>query len=268
MQDRSLCRDAAEGRPAAWGGMEGGRSIHIGTSGWHYQHWRGNFYPLELTARDWLDFYHRQFKTVEINNSFYQLPSETTLRTWYASVPGGFTFAVKASRFITHMKKLTDPKSSSALFFERAALLGEKLGPILFQLPPRWGPNLERLDAFLTAMPGGHQYSFEFRDPGWLIQPVFEILAKHNAALCVYNFNRLTSPAALTANFVYLRLHGPGGPYQGKYSQEEIAYWAGEIANWTGQGKEVYCYFDNDTAGYAPQNARELVQALNRGDNQ
>ena len=242
--------------------MEDGKRVHIGTSGWHYQHWRGTFYPPELPAREWLNFYHGQFETVEINNSFYQLPSENTLSTWYSSAPSGFTFAVKASRFITHMKKLTDPQSSSTLFFERISLLGEKLGPILFQLPPRWGPNPERLDAFLAALPGGFQYSFEFRDPSWLIQPVFAVLANRNAALCIYNFNRLTSPVQITANFVYLRLHGPDGPYQGKYSQEEIAYWAGEIAGWIRHGKEIYCYFDNDTAGYAPQNARELVRAV------
>lgn len=246
--------------------MEGGSRVHIGTSGWHYQHWRGNFYPPELPVRDWLGFYYRHFETVEINNSFYQLPSENTLRTWHASVPGGFTFAVKASRFITHMKKLTDPRISSALFFDRMVLLGEKLGPILFQLPPHWRPNLDRLDAFLAALPGGHQYSLEFRDFSWLIEPVFEVLARHNAALCIYNFNHLTSPVTSTASFVYLRLHGPGGPYQGKYSSEEIVAWAKEIARWTRQGKEVYCYFDNDTAGYAPQNARELVQAVESMD--
>lgn len=244
--------------------MEDGRSIHIGTSGWHYQHWRGIIYPSEHPAKDWLDFYNHQFRTVEINNSFYQLPSENTLRAWYAGVPGGFTFAVKASRFITHMKKLTDPRGSSTLFFERVALLGEKLGPILFQLPPRWRPNPDRLDAFLAEMPAGYRFAFEFRDPSWLIEPVFAVLEKWNAALCIYNFNRLTSPVRLTASFVYLRLHGPGGPYQGKYTPEEIAAWAGEIAGWVGQGKEIYCYFDNDTAGFAPQNARELLIEVQR----
>jgi uncharacterized protein YecE (DUF72 family) len=238
--------------------MEGVRRLHIGTSGWHYPHWRGNFYPSDLPTARWLSFYSEQFKTVEINNSFYQLPSDETFQLWYAATPPEFRFAVKASRYITHMKKLTDPQTSTAKFFERVALLGEKLGPILFQLPPHWHPNPDRLEAFLEGMPQSHRYAFEFRDPSWLIQPVYAVLKRHNAALCFYNFNHLTSPKERTADFVYVRLHGPGGPYQGKYGPEELGEWAQEITVWAGTG-DVYCYFDNDTAGFAPQNARELM---------
>ncbi len=241
-------------------------SVHVGTSGWHYAHWRGNFYPPELPTGQWLAYYARQVPTVEINNSFYQLPGEETFRQWYAATPPGFVFAVKASRFITHMKKLTDPQTSTAKFFERVTLLGEKLGPILFQLPPHWRPNLERLDAFLGALPAGRRYAFEFRDPSWLEPAVFEVLAKHNAALCIYNFNRRTTPREITADFIYVRLHGPGGPYQGKYSPQELEEWAREIAAWGGSGqaggRSGYCYFDNDMAGYAPQNAQELTRHL------
>lgn len=236
--------------------------MHIGTSGWHYAHWRGNFYPPELPTSRWLEYYAGVFGTVEVNNSFYQLPSEDTFRMWHATTPPGFTFAVKASRYITHMKKLTDPQTSTARFFERVDLLADKLGPILFQLPPHWGPNPERLDSFLTALPVEHRYAFEFRDPSWLIPPVYEVLARHHASLCIYNFNRLTSPINRTADFAYLRLHGPGGPYQGKYSPDELANWANEMKPWAEQGSDVYCYFDNDTAGYAPQNARELEGIL------
>ncbi len=250
-------------------------SIRVGTSGWHYAHWRGNFYPHDLPAGHWLAYYTRQFPTIEINNSFYQLPGEETFRQWYAATPPGFVFAVKASRFITHMKKLTDPQASTAKFFERVDLLGEKLGPILFQLPPHWRLNLERLDAFLGALPSGRRYAFEFRDPSWLEPSVYEGLAKHNAALCIYNFNRQTTPREVTADFIYVRLHGPGGPYQGKYSPQELDEWAREITAWSQPGPEqaepgkakersVYCYFDNDMAGYAPQNAQELVQELKR----
>jgi uncharacterized protein YecE (DUF72 family) len=244
--------------------------VYVGTSGWHYAHWRENFYPADLPTTRWLEFYAGRFETVEINNSFYQLPSEDTFRQWRATSPAGFCFAIKASRFITHMKKLTDPQTSTARFFERAALLAEKLGPILFQLPPHWRPNLDRLDAFLSALPAGWKYAFEFRDPSWLISQVYEILARHNAALCVYDFNGRTSPMERTADFVYVRLHGPGGPYQGKYSPETIGEWARFIADCSspgkgpGVGQSVFCYFDNDTAGYAPQNARELVQELAR----
>lgn len=244
--------------------MQSTGQVFIGTSGWHYPHWRENFYPPELPTTRWLAYYSERFATVEINNSFYQLPGEETFCQWYATTPPGFLFAVKASRFITHMKKLADPQTSSAKFFDQIALLKEKLGPVLFQLPPHWRPNLERLDQFLTVLPAGYRYTFEFRDPSWLVQPVFEILARHNAALCVYNFNRLVSDKEITADFVYVRLHGPGGPYQGKYSAGELAEWAADIAAWTGQGRDVYCYFDNDTAGYAPQNARELIEQLAR----
>jgi uncharacterized protein YecE (DUF72 family) len=160
------------------------------------------------------------------------------------------------------MKKLTDPQSSTAKFFEQVSLLNEKLGPILFQLPPHWGPNPDRLDAFLAALPSGGRYVFEFRDSSWLIPSIQEILSKHGAAQCIYNFNRFTTGKELTAEFVYIRLHGPGGPYQGKYSPTELDEWSREIANWVSQGRTVYCYFDNDTAGYAPQNALELINRL------
>lgn len=236
--------------------------MQVGTSGWHYPHWKGNFYPPDLPATHWLTFYGEQFHTVEVNNSFYQLPGEETYRQWYSATPPDFTFAVKASRYITHMKKLTDPQASTAKFFEQVFSLKEKLGPILFQLPTHWGSNPERLDAFLAALPGEGRYAFEFRDPSWLIPSIREVLAKYGAAQCIYNFNRLTTSKELTAEFVYVRLHGPGGPYQGKYSLAELDEWAQEISNWVAQKRTVYCYFDNDTAGYAPQNALELVNRL------
>jgi uncharacterized protein YecE (DUF72 family) len=244
--------------------------VRIGTSGWHYAHWRGNFYPADLPAARWLAFYAERFQTVEINNTFYQLPGEETFRQWYETTPAEFVFAIKASRFITHMKKLSDPETSTVKFFERVAILREKLGPILFQLPPNWRPNLERLDTFLSALPTGRQYAFEFRDPAWLEPAVLpalnKVLARHNAALCIYNFAGRTSPKEISADFTYIRLHGPEGPYQGKYSAEQLKDWAREIAVWTGSGKSsdhsikrsVYCYFDNDAAGYAPLNAQEL----------
>lgn len=234
----------------------------IGTSGWHYSHWKGAFYPADLPSQQWLAYYAAHFRTVEINNSFYKLPGEETFRTWRSSVPEGFVFAVKASRFITHMKKLTDPTTSTALFFERIALLGEKLGPILFQLPPRWRANPERLNSFLAALPGGHRYAFEFRDADWMTTEIYQILERHHAALCVFHFNRQTAPLQTTADFAYIRLHGPGGPYQGSYSSSELEEWARIIDHWTSQGQAVYSYFDNDMAGFAPHNALELRRLL------
>ena len=195
---------------------------------------------------------------MEINNSFYRLPQKKTFEQWRDTVPDGFLFAVKASRFITHMKKLKDPETALATFMERISGLGEKLGPILFQLPPYWRLNLERLEAFLSALPDGYRYAFEFRDPTWFHPTVYQALAKHRAAFCIYELAGLKSPIELTSDFTYLRLHGPGDAYSGNYPTETLKQWADTFYDWTKAGTEVYCYFDNDELGYAAQNAAEL----------
>lgn len=239
--------------------------IHIGTSGWHYDHWRGPFYPEDLTPKAFLTFYQQRFHTVEINNSFYQLPSAKTLVDWRESVPPGFIFAVKGSRYITHMKKLKDPGQSVPPLLERIQSLGDRLGPILFQLPPRWRFNEERLGAFLEALPRDYRYALEFRDPTWLNQEACRLLRKHGAAFCIYELAGRISPKEVTADFVYIRLHGPGDAYQGRYDRQTLADWAGAISAWTAQGLTVFCYFDNDEAGYAALNALELQEMLSKG---
>jgi uncharacterized protein YecE (DUF72 family) len=236
--------------------------IHIGTSGWHYGHWKGPFYPTSLVAKEFLVFYCQKFQTVEINNSFYKLPEESTLEAWKETVPPGFIFAAKASRYITHMKKLKDPRPSIATFLDRIAVLGDKLGPILFQLPPRWSCNPERLRNFLAALPGKFRFAFEFRDPSWINDQTCRALAEHGAAFCIYEIAGYLSPKEVTADFVYIRLHGPGGAYEGSYDTRTLAGWAGAISAWAAQGKEVFCYFDNDQAGFATQNALELQELL------
>jgi len=245
--------------------MTGLQNIHIGTSGWHYLHWRGPFYPDKLAPGDFLSFYVTHFVTVEINNSFYRLPTPATLLRWRDAAPPGFRFAVKASRFLTHMKKLAEAETALALFLERVRLLGDKLGPVLFQLPPGWGFNGERLRAFLRALPREGRFTFEFRDPSWLCPETSELLAEHRAAFCIYDFAGRQSPLEVTADFVYLRLHGPGGAYRGSYTNQALAAWAEEIRGWIQSGKEVFCYFDNDEAGFAVRNALSLVEML-RGD--
>jgi len=242
--------------------MEKKGLFHIGTSGWHYDHWRGPFYPENLKPGDYLGFYRQQFHTVEINNSFYRLPSEKALTDWRKAVPPGFIFAVKGSRYITHMKKLTDPEQSLAPLLERIQLLGDRLGPILFQLPPRWQFNEERLASFLAALPRNYRYALEFRDPSWLNDKACRLLREHGAALCIYEFAGRISPREVTADFVYIRLHGPGGAYQGRYDRETLAEWARTISTWAGRGLPVFCYFDNDEAGFAAQNALELQEML------
>jgi uncharacterized protein YecE (DUF72 family) len=232
--------------------------LHVGTSGWHYRHWQGPFYPEDLPGKEWLAYYAGRLSSVEINNSFYRLPEAETFRNWQAGTPPGFLFAVKASRILTHMKKLRDADEALATFLERADGLGDKLGPILFQLPPHWRLNLERLRSFLEALPGGYRFAFEFRDASWFDERVYERLAAHGAAFCIYELGGLLSPREVTADWAYVRLHGPGGAYQGKYDLQTLAGWMDAFSTWLGQGKDVYCYFDNDEAGYAVENALAL----------
>ena len=243
--------------------MKAQGNIHIGTSGWHYDHWKGPFYPEVMSAGEMLAFYADRLETVEINNSFYQLPEEKTLSEWRHTVPEGFVFAAKASRYITHMKKLKDPAKPVSTFVRRLEVLGDKLGPILYQLPPRWKLNLERLRSFLHALPVGHGYAFEFRDPSWFQNEVYEVLSDKNAAFCIYELAGQLSPKKVTADFVYVRLHGPGDAYEGDYDAQTLAGWAGAFSTWAGKGLQVYCYFDNDQSGYAVRNALSLRDMLN-----
>ncbi len=236
--------------------------IHIGTSGWHYDHWKGNFYPQEMGSENWLSFYCENFKTVEINNSFYQLPKEKTLDQWRKTTSRGFTFSVKGSRYITHMKKLKDPQDPVGNFTQRVRALEEKLGPVLFQLPPNWGANPRRLGQFVEVLPRQLRYAFEFRDPSWFDSRIYDILEDSGMAFCIYDFNERQSPKKVTSDFVYARLHGPDGPYQGQYSKEGLRGWTQDFMRWLDQGKEVFCYFDNDQNGYAPQDAGRLIEMM------
>jgi uncharacterized protein YecE (DUF72 family) len=237
-------------------------AIHIGTSGWHYQHWKGPFYPEKLPASKMLEYYTQHFDTVELNNTFYRLPTESGLETWRESTPKGFCFAAKGSRFLTHMKKLKDPAQGVGRFFERADRLGRKLGPIVFQLPPWWEVNADRLREFLETLPPRHKYSFELRNPTWHTEEIYRLLRRHNAAFCIFEIAGAFSGLEITANFTYVRLHGPGGAYQGSYSRETLRTWAKRIREWRRDLRAVYLYFDNDQAAYAVENARELKELV------
>ncbi len=236
--------------------------IRIGTSGWHYKHWRGPFYPERFAASKMLDFYAERFDTVELNNTFYHLPSERAVCAWRDETPPGFLFTVKGSRFLTHMKKLKDPETGLERFFERADLLAPKLGPVLFQLPPFWDLDLDRLAGFLRALPPGGRYAFEFRNPSWHVRPVYDLLAANDAAFCPFDLAGYQSPVEITASWTYIRLHGPGGAYQGSYPDEALAGWARRIEQWRKRLKTVYLYFDNDMAGFAPANAATLKRLV------
>ncbi len=236
--------------------------IYVGTSGWNYKHWVGNFYPEDLKQKELLNFYSQRLNTVEINNSFYRLPDIKTFKTWVEIVPKKFIFSVKGSRYITHMKKLKDPKPSCKKLIIHIKYLKEKLGPVLFQLPPHWKFNKERFENFLKALPGKYLYTFEFREKSWWNDKTFELLSDHNSAFCIYELAGTLTPKEITADFVYIRLHGPGNKYQGNYSKNELAGWAGAISAWQRKNKDVYIYFDNDDSGYAVQNAQELQYIL------
>ena len=233
--------------------------IRIGTSGFHYKHWKGPFYPPGTPAGGMLDQYLQHFDTVELNNSFYRLPTPEAFDCWRDSTPPNFVFAVKASRFLTHNKKLKDPENALDNLLPRATRLGKKLGPILFQLPPHWQVNVERLENLLEVLPRDLRYAFECRDLSWMTPKVQQVLSRFNAAFCIYELAGYHSPINVTSDFAYVRLHGPADrKYQGSYSDDRLQVWARQIEDWAKELKAVYVYFDNDQAGYAAQNALSL----------
>ena len=235
--------------------------VRIGTSGWAYKDWNGPFYPDEVKAAGRLAFISRRFRTLEINASFYRMPTDAAVAGWREQTPDDFVFAWKASRFITHNKKLKDPDEPLAYMFERIAGLGEKIGPILFQLPPNLHRNDERLDRFLDALPEGYRYSVEFRHPDWYADEVLEMLRRRNVALCLSDHHHAPAPWETTADFIYLRGHGPGGHYHGRYGVAALNDWAKAIRRWR-RDCEVFVYFDNDIKSAAPKDAEQLIRLL------
>jgi uncharacterized protein YecE (DUF72 family) len=236
--------------------------IRIGTSGWIYKHWKGRFYPADLRQDDWLPFYAACFDTVEINYSFYRLPTRDAFAAWRARTPDGFCFAAKGSRFITHLKRLKEPEVHVPTFFERADALGDKLGPVLWQLPPHFHRNDERLDAFVRALPTQHPHAVEFRHASWLVEPVCDILRQHHIALCIADSHGASLPPEpfLTADWTYLRLHA--GLTGGDYTEDQLRHWASFIADVHRKGSAAFVYFNNDWEGLALKNAarfRELI---------
>jgi uncharacterized protein YecE (DUF72 family) len=237
-------------------------SIRIGTSGWIYPHWRGRFYPPDLPQRAWLEFYGSHFSTVEVNYSFYRLPSTESFVTWAARTPPDFCFALKGSRFVTQMKRLKDPEVHVPRFFERAVALGPKLGPVLWQLPPQLQRDDDRLATFLAALPANHPNAIEFRHSSWLVEPVYALLNRHGVALCLADRDgqRFPSEPLLTTTLSYLRFHS--GLAGGDYTDAQLRAWTAVIADFRARGASVYAYFNNDWDGYAVKNARELEQLV------
>lgn len=239
------------------------KNIHIGTSGWNYKHWKGTFYPDDLPQKKWLAYYIERFSTVEINNSFYRLPPKANFETWRKSVPDDFIFSVKVYRYITHMKKLIDSEETLNLFFENAGALKSKAGPLLLQMPPGLKFDLKRLRDFCEKLTDKFRYTFEFRNPGWWNDETYKLLEEYNMSFCLFQLAGAITPRIVTADLVYIRLHGPTQyPYQGYYDQETLSEWAAQFRKWHKEGREVYCYFDNDEKGYAAWNALELKELV------
>lgn len=232
--------------------------IKIGTSGWMYDHWRGPFYPEDAASDDMLPHYARTFDTVEVNNTFYQLPTREKVEAWRRDSPDDFLFIIKANRYITHMKNLLDPEEPVQTLMERVRILGDQLGPILFQLPPQWNVNLRRLDAFLDVLPEGQRFAFEFRDESWYTDAIYELLEEAGAAFCIHDHRDAPSPERITADWIYVRFHGPRGDYGGTYPAEALDAWAERMVQWEEDGRDIYAYFNNDMRGYAVDNARKL----------
>lgn len=236
--------------------------LRIGTSGYQYDHWRGRFYPPDLPKRLWFDRYARHFDTVEINHMFYHLPSAETFDHWRAQAPAGFRYALKFSRYGSHIKRLKDPEGPLGRFVELAGRLKSFLGPVLVQLPPDFKLDVERLDRFLEVAPRRIRWAVEFRHPSWLCQEVFALLEAHGAMLCVHDLIP-DHPARVTGNAAYLRLHGQR--YGGSYSPQHLAAQARRIRRWRAAGHDVWVYFNNDERGHAVANALALKRYLGAG---
>jgi len=236
--------------------------LRIGTSGWYYRHWIGRFYPAELKQAEWLEFYARHFSTVEINATFYRMPFENMIRGWARKAPPGFLYAVKGNRRITHLKKLAGVDEDIKDYFRRVELLGEHLGPILWQLPPSLHEDRQRLEAFLKKLPRGFQHAVEFRHPSWLQAAVFEVLSRYEVACVAISSSRMPMHFTETADFVYYRFHGLKGGYAHDYSREELKPWAEHARDALNRGKTVFAFFNNDAEARAPQNARELMRMI------
>jgi uncharacterized protein YecE (DUF72 family) len=233
-------------------------SVRIGCSGWNYKHWRETFYPKGMPARRWFEFYAEHFDTVEINNSFYRLPAPETFEKWRDQAPDGFCYAVKANRFITQAKKLLDPEEPLERMMTATRHLGDRLGPILYQLPPSLGLNLERLERFLEVVPKDVTNVFEFRNRSWYVPETYELLEKCGASLCAHDMKECGSEMIAVGPAAYIRFHGGVGKYWGRYPDETLLRWADWMLDQAKGGRTVWAYFNNDIHADAIHDAQTL----------
>ena len=243
--------------------MVGAHGFHIGCSGWVYRHWKGRFYPTEIPQKRWFEHYSAEFDTVEINASFYRLPRPETFDSWREKAPADFRYAVKVNRFVTHMKKLLDCDAETAEFIGLARRLGPALGPLLYQLPPSLKRNDGRLEAFLATLPKDLEHVVEFRSRDWYDEQVLELLDTHGVGFVTHDLIGLESPRWASGRTAYVRFHGTGGKYRGRYSDRQIRDWAAWLLHQHEAGRSVWAYFNNDIGGDAIQDAKALRDALN-----
>jgi uncharacterized protein YecE (DUF72 family) len=242
--------------------------VHVGTSGWSYDHWRGIVYPRGASSLERLDAYARRFRTVEVNNTFYRWPRDEVFSVWHDRVPEGFLITVKASRGLTQFRKLKDPGDWLERMEAGLSRLGEKRGVLLVQLPPHFAYDPGRLAAFLEQAPSGPRMAIEFRHESWHREDVYALLEAHGVAYCIMSGAALPCVLRATADFVYVRLHGPDRRhlYAGSYPDQDLRWWADRIGEWRSQGREVFAYFNNDGHGYAVRNAETLREMLGDSD--
>jgi uncharacterized protein YecE (DUF72 family) len=257
--------------------MSASPELRIGCSGWQYASWRGTFYPAGLKTADWFEFYAREFNTVEVNNTFYRLPERSVFEQWRSRSPVGFQFSIKGSRYLTHLKRLKAPSAPLERLYRRAFALGDRLGPVLFQLPPQFRYDLGRLRTFLrawTRVPARLRRAsprqlpplraaLEFRSPDWYRDDVFELLSGAGVGLCLHDRSGSATPRIRVGPIVYLRFHGTSGRYQGSYTESSLREWAEWLKRQWRDGADVYAYFNNDPEATAVRNARTL-RALTR----
>ncbi|MDX2205899.1 MAG: DUF72 domain-containing protein [Hyphomicrobiaceae bacterium] len=241
--------------------------VWIGTSGWTYADWRGPFYPADIAKKDWLRWYAEQFPSTEVNGSFYRTPSLDAVRAWRQGTPPGFLFAWKASRFLTHWKRLNPATCANSidLMVTRLKALGPKAGPVLFQLPAHFEADRDRLVSFLRMLPPRYRFAFEFRHRSWYEPRILDVLRDHDISLCLSDHHQAPAPWQVTARHIYVRGHGPGGRYKENYPDRTLRAWAQSIRNWRAQGRQVFVYFDNDQKSAAPADAHRLGVLLDRG---
>ena len=234
--------------------------IRIGCSGWSYPHWKGVFYPEKLPARDQLAFYAQHFNTVELNNSFYRQPTRERFVAWGEQAPPGFLFAIKGSRYITHIKRLAVEPKSIDLVVDAARRLGDKLGPILFQLQATFQLDLERLERFVDMLPVDLRFTIEFRHDSWVVPAVFDLLRAHRIALCIPDDPKMPKSFEITSDFTYIRMHLPRHGLG--YGERALEPWARRVFEWTRQSLDVFVYFNNDMEGHAIKDARTLISIV------